>query len=86
MMLAPMSDALLADQAPECGSAYYRYGAALFYKAQDEADVFGDNLQGAAEAHDAQVDSDVLWCHTETIQAVSDRTTAKVPAELAVGR
>ncbi len=44
-----------ADQAAECGSAYYRYGAALFYKAQDEADVFGDNLQGAAEQHDAQV-------------------------------
>ena len=44
-----------ADQAAECGGAYYRYGAALFYKAQDEADVFGDNLQDAAEKHDAQV-------------------------------
>jgi hypothetical protein len=43
------------DQAAECGGAYYRYGAALFYKAQYEADVFGDNLQDAAEKHDAQV-------------------------------
>lgn len=48
--------AIHGGQAAECGSAYYRYGAALFYKAQDEADVFGGNLQDAAEKHDAQDD------------------------------
>ncbi len=53
--LRHIGDLSCAEQAPECGSAYWRYGAALFYKAQDENDVFGDNLQDAAEQHDAQV-------------------------------
>lgn len=34
-----------------CASTYFRYGAALFYKAQDEQDVFGSTLQ-AATAHE----------------------------------
>lgn len=54
-----------AGQAAECGSAYYRYGAALFYKAQDEADVFGGNLQDAAEKHDAQVASVLVHCQVQ---------------------
>ena len=41
----------LADVNIKCASTYFRYGAALFYKAQDEQDVFGSSLQ-AATAHD----------------------------------
>ncbi|EFN53411.1 hypothetical protein CHLNCDRAFT_58502 [Chlorella variabilis] len=32
------------ELAPECASAYYRYGAALLYQAQDSGDVFGANV------------------------------------------
>lgn len=41
----------LADVNIKCASTYFRYGAALFYKAQDEQDVFGSSFQ-AATAHD----------------------------------
>lgn len=41
--------------APECASAYYRYGAALLYSVQDSADVFGGDLQTAAQQHDNQM-------------------------------
>lgn len=37
-----------ADTDIRCASTYFRYGAALFYKAQDEQDVFGAPLQAAA--------------------------------------
>lgn len=37
-----------ADVDIQCASTYFRYGAALFYKAQDEQDVFGAPLQAAA--------------------------------------
>ena len=44
----------------KCASTYFRYGAALFYKAQDEQDVFGAPLQAAAadtlEAAEAEDD------------------------------
>lgn len=32
------------DLAPECASSYFRYGSVLLYQAQDNADVFGANL------------------------------------------
>jgi len=32
------------ELAPECASSYYRYGSVLLYQAQDNADVFGANL------------------------------------------
>ena len=38
----------VADVDIRCASTYFRYGAALFYKAQDEQDVFGASLQAAA--------------------------------------
>lgn len=41
---------LSAELAPECASAYYRYGSALLYQAQDSADVFGGPLKEQAEA------------------------------------
>lgn len=41
-------------EAPEAASAYYRYGAALLYSVQDSADVFGGDMQTAAQQHDAQ--------------------------------
>lgn len=34
--------------APEVASAYYRYGCALLYQAQESADVFGGPIRGAA--------------------------------------
>ena len=42
-------ESLCADLAPECASAYHHYGTAIFYKAQEEQDVFGAPLQQAAE-------------------------------------
>ncbi|KAI7839538.1 hypothetical protein COHA_006720 [Chlorella ohadii] len=41
------------ELAPECASAYYRYGAALLYQAQDSADVFGAGVADAADDDDA---------------------------------
>ena len=38
-----------AELAPECATAYHHYGTAIFYKAQEEQDVFGAPLQQAAE-------------------------------------
>ncbi|KAL0043275.1 hypothetical protein WJX79_000079 [Trebouxia sp. C0005] len=38
----------------KCASTYFRYGAALFYKAQDEQDVFGSTLQAATAHEDAE--------------------------------
>lgn len=45
----------LADVNIKCASTYFRYGAALFYKAQDEQDVFGSSLQAAAAHEEAEV-------------------------------
>ena len=43
------------ETAEECGTAYYRYGAALFYRAQEEQDVFGDDMRSAAQERDTKV-------------------------------
>lgn len=40
------------EQAVECAAAYYKYGCALFYKAQDENTVFGKQAQAQADAKD----------------------------------
>ena len=40
------------EQAIECAAAYYKYGCALFYKAQDENTVFGKQAQVQADAKD----------------------------------
>ena len=48
----------LADVDIKCASTYFRYGAALFYKAQDEQDVFGSTLQAAAANDEADVAED----------------------------
>lgn len=32
------------ELAPECASAYYRYGSALLYQAQDNSDILGGPL------------------------------------------
>lgn len=43
---------LYGELAPECAYTYFKYGTALFYKAQEDADVMGgDNaVKAAAEA------------------------------------
>lgn len=38
------------ELAPECASTYYKYGCALLYKAQDEADPFNENAALAKKA------------------------------------
>lgn len=48
-------DLELADINIKCASTYFRYGAALFYKAQDEQDVFGSSLQAATAQEEADV-------------------------------
>lgn len=42
-----------AEMALECASAYYRYGCALFYKAQQDNDVLGAPLRQAADEREA---------------------------------
>ena len=44
----------IADVDIRCASTYFRYGAALFYKAQDEQDVFGASLQAATANEDPE--------------------------------
>ena len=43
---------LHGEQAIECAASYFRYGCALFYKAQDENTVFGKQAQAQASAKD----------------------------------
>ena len=50
----PMTLSYLADVDIQWASTYFRYGAALFYKAQDEQDVFGSTLQAATACEDAE--------------------------------
>lgn len=45
---------LPADLAPECASAYYRYGAALLYQAQDSGDVFGAGVKDGEEEEEEE--------------------------------
>jgi len=52
--MVPLLPTLGAAAAAETASAYYRYGAALLYSVQDSADVFGDDMQTAAQQHDVQ--------------------------------
>ena len=42
------------ELAEECGACYHRYGAALFYRAQEESDVFGKPLRQAALSAEPQ--------------------------------
>lgn len=42
------------DLAPECASAYYRYGAALLYQAQDSGDVFGAGVKDGEEEEEEE--------------------------------
>ncbi len=49
---------LHAELAPECASAYYRYGSALLYQAQDNADVFGGPLRGNGHGADDDKEND----------------------------
>jgi len=42
-----------AEMALECASAYYRYGSALFYRAQQDNDVLGVPLRQAADEREA---------------------------------
>ena len=48
-LLQTSKASVFADLAPKCASAYHHYGTAIFYKAQEEQDVFGAPLQQAAE-------------------------------------
>ena len=54
-LLRFIHDLELADINIKCASTYFRYGAALFYKAQDEQDVFGSSLQAATAQEEADV-------------------------------
>lgn len=59
-MLLKVHCLLHADLAPECASAYHHYGTAIFYKAQEEQDVFGAPLQqAAAEAQEEEEEAEV---------------------------
>ena len=47
---------LHAELASECATSYHHYGTAIFYKAQEEQDVFGAPLQQAAEEQENDVE------------------------------
>ncbi|CAK0783497.1 hypothetical protein CVIRNUC_006696 [Coccomyxa viridis] len=44
------------ELASDCATAYHHYGTAIFYKAQEEQDVFGAPLQQAAEEQENDVE------------------------------
>ncbi|KAL4459220.1 hypothetical protein ABPG75_014085 [Micractinium tetrahymenae] len=46
------------ELAPECASAYYRYGAALLYQAQDSGDVFGAGVKEGEEEEEGGAGED----------------------------
>jgi HAT1-interacting factor 1 len=50
--------ALYGEQDIKTASAYYKYGCALFYKAQDENTVFGKQAQAAADAKDGKASNE----------------------------
>jgi ferredoxin len=58
----------VADLSLESAPCYHRYGEALFYKAQDESDVFGAPIQQAAKEMDE---------HGQAEQNHSDEDTEK---------
>ena len=47
-----LKTAVHGEEAVACAPAYYKYGCALFYKAQDENTVFGKQAQAQADAKD----------------------------------
>ena len=71
----PMTLSYLADVDIRCASTYFRYGAALFYKAQDEQDVFGSTLQAATAHEDTEAveeeSSGKKFCVKNTYASVS---------------
>ena len=46
-----------AELALEVAPIYFKYGSCLFYKAQDEADILGDQGQSAASKRDTGNDA-----------------------------
>ena len=47
--MLPLALFITSEIAPECASAYYRYGSALLYQAQESADVFGGPIREQAD-------------------------------------
>ena len=54
----PSACPLPADLAPECASAYFRYGSCLLYQAQDSSDVFGASMKEGAGEEEAEDDEE----------------------------
>ena len=52
-LVTDLQMSLPAETALECASSFYKYGAALFWKAQDESDILGNQVQAAAARKDA---------------------------------
>ena len=52
-LAADLQMSVPAETALECASSFYKYGAALFWKAQDESDILGNQVQAAAARKDA---------------------------------
>ena len=51
--MTDLQNFLPAETALECAPSFYKYGAALFWKAQDESDILGNQVQAAAARKDA---------------------------------
>ena len=56
-LVTDLQMSLPAETALECASSFYKYGAALFWKAQDESDILGNQVQAAAARKDAAAQS-----------------------------
>ncbi len=67
------------ELAPECASSYCRYGAVLLYQAQDNADVFGSNLD--TDVHQDVEDKENDQAAREPSPAAAAAATGAVDAD-----
>ena len=71
-LLANLQMSLPAETALECASSFYEYGAALFWKAQDESDILGNQVQAAAARKDAAAQQQAAQQDAEEEDAEED--------------
>ena len=73
-----LKTAVHGEEAVACAPAYYKYGCALFYKAQDENTVFGKQAQAQADAKDEAAKKAAAGSE-EDAEDVEEEEEAKIP-------
>lgn len=65
------------ELAPECATTYYKYGCALLYKAQEEADPLGDVPKNPLTNAETEKPPKSLSTGEDLVASVSDASAAK---------